>query len=426
MCGVYGTVFRVFGRVRDVFLSSRVSGRRSNFAFIRFHTMEEARKVAQSTHGMHIYGREIVSKVASHGWEMRRSVDRQRSRGSPIQKRTNERDSRPNGDYNFASGKKSYAGAVGGVRPYKDRGDGSENSKMISISVEGLQPDEDWLKRRAVGALKVFANISDVNQNLVRRGIPFSTAYSGDKSIIWSFQSEKHRDYFIKNQLLWKIGFSSMVKSGDSVIPQARMAWISCSGVPLTWWIKPFFMRLGWIIGEPLLVDDNTKYRNRCDRGRFLALIPHNQSCPSKIRVIDGRRSFSVTLSEEATLCDEQWIRSFLGLKKKEEVLSELKSGNTISMVVREATRNNGDRLDRGNEVGGTDNEMTGVKKAEPKVNFSGFPKVLGRHATLDKGKQVAMRKTRFKLTPRTDPHAKIDLEKRCHQGQQYRLLTSC
>ncbi|KAK3227439.1 hypothetical protein Dsin_007301 [Dipteronia sinensis] len=49
------SVFKPFGRVRDVFLSSNDNGRRSRFAFIRFETLEEATKVARLTDGMHIY-----------------------------------------------------------------------------------------------------------------------------------------------------------------------------------------------------------------------------------------------------------------------------------------------------------------------------------------------------------------------------------
>ncbi|KAK2642618.1 hypothetical protein Ddye_024381 [Dipteronia dyeriana] len=129
------------------------------------------------------------------------------------------------------------------------------------MSVKGLEPDEGWLKRSAVGVLKVFASVSKVNQSLTDRCISFSTLYFGDKSIVWVFKSESVRDRFTTNRNLWSNCLSSMVRSCDSATPQSRLCWISCVGVPLTWWSESFFMRLGWIIGEPLLVKDNIRLR---------------------------------------------------------------------------------------------------------------------------------------------------------------------
>ncbi|KAK1567989.1 hypothetical protein Q3G72_019065 [Acer saccharum] len=66
-------IFKQFGLVRDVFLSSRNNSRRSAYAFIRFATLAEATKVARDTDGMHIYGWPIVSKLATSSWRNRRS-----------------------------------------------------------------------------------------------------------------------------------------------------------------------------------------------------------------------------------------------------------------------------------------------------------------------------------------------------------------
>lgn len=48
-------IFKPFGRVRDVYLSPGNKDRRSNYAFIRFATMEEAERVVSLTNGMHVY-----------------------------------------------------------------------------------------------------------------------------------------------------------------------------------------------------------------------------------------------------------------------------------------------------------------------------------------------------------------------------------
>jgi hypothetical protein len=70
--GVWG-IFKPLGRIRDVFLSSKVRTRRSCYAFLRFGTLDEANKVAAMVNGMHVYRWTISAKVADFGWNNRRS-----------------------------------------------------------------------------------------------------------------------------------------------------------------------------------------------------------------------------------------------------------------------------------------------------------------------------------------------------------------
>ncbi|KAK2645152.1 hypothetical protein Ddye_020347 [Dipteronia dyeriana] len=71
--GLWG-IFKPFGKVMDVFLSTKNRLRREHYAFIRFGSLEEANKVERMTNEMYIYGWSIVSKVASYGWNRRRSI----------------------------------------------------------------------------------------------------------------------------------------------------------------------------------------------------------------------------------------------------------------------------------------------------------------------------------------------------------------
>ena len=47
--------FKPFGKVKDVFLSSKSVSRRSCYAFIRFATLEEACKMSMKVNGMREY-----------------------------------------------------------------------------------------------------------------------------------------------------------------------------------------------------------------------------------------------------------------------------------------------------------------------------------------------------------------------------------
>ncbi|KAK3229528.1 hypothetical protein Dsin_001409 [Dipteronia sinensis] len=187
-------VFKVFGRVRDVYLSSKASVRRSNFAFIRFQTLEEARKVAKMTNGMHMYGWSISSKVASYDWSNRRWIGRgsnERNVLSGVSGLSREGDSCVRLNQFSKLEKRSFTEVVGGNHKcLKDEGGGEEEEKVITMSLDGLKSEKEWLERCAVGVLKSFSNISKVNQRLDSIGFVYSTKYLGDKSILWIFETK--------------------------------------------------------------------------------------------------------------------------------------------------------------------------------------------------------------------------------------------
>ena len=51
--GLWG-IFKEFGHVRDIFLSSTKRFRRSRYAFVRFVSLDEAKRVVGLTIGMHV------------------------------------------------------------------------------------------------------------------------------------------------------------------------------------------------------------------------------------------------------------------------------------------------------------------------------------------------------------------------------------
>ncbi|KAK3205846.1 hypothetical protein Dsin_019892 [Dipteronia sinensis] len=68
-------LFKVFGRVRDIYLSTATVHRKIGYAFVRFGTIEEARRMAEKTNDMHIYGWSIRAKMAQNGWKFRKLVN---------------------------------------------------------------------------------------------------------------------------------------------------------------------------------------------------------------------------------------------------------------------------------------------------------------------------------------------------------------
>ncbi|KAK2654827.1 hypothetical protein Ddye_014683 [Dipteronia dyeriana] len=314
--GLWG-MFKPFGKVRDVYLFSKINSRKSNFAFIRFESKEEAIKVARTTNGMHVYGWPVLAKVASVGWNSRRQQDlnQHQVRGQASEsyvKFTKEEvvDER-------LKRNRSFVEALVGKQGNIDDSNMSPNEKALTMSWSSNNGDKEWLNRCAVGILKFFSSVSSVNSRLNSGGFSFSSNYLGDKNVLWCFESEFEKKGFIKNRFFWDDCFKSMHNWSDSFNPQNRLAWIYCSGVPLSMWSRAFFIKLGGMIGEPLMVEEETSLKKRLYRGRVLVLIQQESTVSVKVKVSVRSCSYIIKLKEDETPPDVSWSDKFLGLIKE-------------------------------------------------------------------------------------------------------------
>ncbi|KAK1559102.1 hypothetical protein Q3G72_010727 [Acer saccharum] len=321
--GLWG-IFKVFGKVRDVFHSTK---KEPNFAFIRFETLAEAEKVAQRVNGMHVYGWPIVAKVASYDWKNRRSANRERMGGdflaaAPYRGKVNTSGNviKETMKYTTPQEGRTYADVARNNKQVKE-----VTSRRFNMSWSGSEVDEEWLSTTAVGVLKNFGNLEKVNRKLEDRGINFSSAYMGGKQIAWSFDSSCDRDGFVSNSFFWRDCFSSM----DIWREQTRMAavnnitWIDVFGVPLSCWCNKFFKKIGGKVGEVLWIDEKTESKRRLDYGRILVLAPLDKQLTYEVSVNIGNRTFPVSLREQQIPVTDEWINNVLGLKQGFSNLNE-------------------------------------------------------------------------------------------------------
>ncbi|KAK0598408.1 hypothetical protein LWI29_034373 [Acer saccharum] len=172
--------------------------------------------------------------------------------------------------------------------------------------------EDGWLSKCAVGILKNFSPVSSVNLRLNSRGFSFSSLYLGDRHILWVFESDFERDFFIKNRFFLDDKFSLISKWDDSFNPQARLVWIDCIGVPLKFWNEAFFHKVGRQLGETVMVEEETLLKKRFDRGRILVLIPLKQSWPDMIKVSAGSGFFNIKISGASLPVDFSWPEKLL------------------------------------------------------------------------------------------------------------------
>ncbi|KAK3221696.1 hypothetical protein Dsin_008721 [Dipteronia sinensis] len=262
---------------RPVFVSyNQVSSQL--FCFCSLCYREEAEKVVKQTNGMHVYGWPIVSKIASSDWNNRRQ---------------------------------SQDG--------KDIVDRMDRMEIMKWDLNSF--DSSWLNVCAVGVLMSFNDITPVLWGLCERRINASFVYIGDKNILCKFTSISDRDTFIRSRMVWKEYFSSVGVWTEAITPQSRLSWIEFRGIPLQCWCDEFFRSLGWMVGEPLMVEEETANRTKLDCGRVLVLIPTGQNCPSFIKVVTEKSSFTIKVWEDTDRINSDWISKRLGIGK--EKLSE-------------------------------------------------------------------------------------------------------
>ncbi|KAK1586696.1 hypothetical protein Q3G72_005192 [Acer saccharum] len=158
--GLWG-IFKVFGKVRDVFLSVKKDPNRSRFAFIRFETLDEAEKVAKKVNGMHVYSWPIVAKVADYDWSRRRTspIVQKGGLNRGVGKIGSIGDGVNNKDFNQA--KRSYMESLKGVNLSQEEG---VNNLVMSWSE--TSEEEEWLskiakKRLDVGVLLILGHLED-------------------------------------------------------------------------------------------------------------------------------------------------------------------------------------------------------------------------------------------------------------------------
>ncbi|KAK1565721.1 hypothetical protein Q3G72_033291 [Acer saccharum] len=262
-----------------------------------------------------------MAKVVSYGWNRRRSaeVSRQQAEADRMDKGYEVRKEQLfNGTKTFVEILRENRGSKGEQvsKKFGQKETERDSMKELTMFWSGHQREEHWLRRCAVGVLKTFSKVDSVNDRLESRGFKFTSHFVGTKSVLWCFESE-------------------IDKEGSLIT--------------------------GWVIGEPLLVDEDTALRKRLDKGRILVLVSQEEIVSAKVRVEVGKGSFLVRVKEESVEVDGQWIEKYLGLKKDD--LEALQKSSDVN-----SWREEYDREAIGEKLGLSGQFRTGECEAQEKA----------------------------------------------------------
>ncbi|KAI9187338.1 hypothetical protein LWI28_026961 [Acer negundo] len=136
------------------------------------------------------------------------------------------------------------------------------------------------------------------------------------------FKSIDDRNAFIRSKELWEDLFSFVGGWSSAITPQCRLSWVEFRGIPLNVWCGEFFLKLGWAVDEPLLIEKETLNRENLFRGKVLTLISNGVSCPANIKVNMRKSFFSVSVREDSTPLDMDWISGKFGWDSGDSTIS--------------------------------------------------------------------------------------------------------
>ncbi|KAI9180574.1 hypothetical protein LWI28_006179 [Acer negundo] len=95
---------------------------------------------------------------------------------------------------------------------------------------------------------------------------------------------------------------------------QANPVWIYIPGIPLKHWNKRFLKKVGNRLGDFLFIEKDTILKRRMDRGKLLISLNDGRRCPNRLKVVDGKKSFVLTIEKDVTSMNFDWLGELLGL----------------------------------------------------------------------------------------------------------------
>ncbi|KAK4849275.1 hypothetical protein QYF36_023078 [Acer negundo] len=102
--------------------------------------------------------------------------------------------------------------------------------------------------------------------------------------------------------------------NGDKSLSSV-LKWIDIFGVPLIYWCKSFFKKLGGQVGELVWIEEDTEFRGRFDKGRILILGSQFSRIETVVNVRVRNTIFLVRLVESSDPVSKNWVDEILALR---------------------------------------------------------------------------------------------------------------
>ncbi|KAE8712470.1 White-brown complex protein 11 [Hibiscus syriacus] len=252
------------GQVIDAFIPNKRNAKGVRFGFIRFASIEEARRETSKMNGSYIDGSKIGVSFAK--FKPRQSYWRKSSTGV-LHKSGMEDDSR----------KKHYK--VEGV-----------------IDEEKLQV----LNYCLVGWCKNFIKISHLTRQMHAKGLTgFSLMRAAGNAVLMIFEDSASLRS-VKNDKSETLAewFSIIEAWSESLVLECRRVWLVCEGVPFHTWNWDTFKNIADSWGQLLAIDESCQSPSSFDRAKIQVLAKAGARIDATLELKVGDNSFKIMVHE--------------------------------------------------------------------------------------------------------------------------------
>ncbi|GLU17751.1 hypothetical protein SLE2022_341070 [Rubroshorea leprosula] len=188
---------------------------------------------------------------------------------------------------------------------------GATSPVQGDLVLDFLPSDEEvaWLNKSMVAVVRSLDMVRQIQHRMDVDGLMVNVALLGGRQIILVDNSEGCLVEFIENNKeLTELWFEWVQPTSLSTVSAAsRLAWLRFSGVPLHSWSERCFAELGGLIGEVILVDEDTKSKSFLCEGRVLILCETRAKISASILLKVGNEAFPIEVAEEEWRMDPDW-----------------------------------------------------------------------------------------------------------------------
>ncbi|GLT79033.1 hypothetical protein SLA2020_505430 [Shorea laevis] len=151
--------------------------------------------------------------------------------------------------------------------------------------------------------------VKNIQNRLDVEGLMVNVALLGGRQVILVDNSEGGLEELLnQNRELVKLWFEWIQPSSLSTMSSpSRLVWLRFNGVPLKAWSERCFTELGSLMGEVILVDEDTRSKSFLCEGRVLILSAEKNKISTTICLRVDEEDFQVAVSEEEWRMDPDW-----------------------------------------------------------------------------------------------------------------------
>ncbi|GKV41205.1 hypothetical protein SLEP1_g48771 [Rubroshorea leprosula] len=154
----------------------------------------------------------------------------------------------------------------------KEGGDKEGLTRMEIIDFSPMIEETNWLDGSMVVIVMLMALVTGIEKRFdVEWGL--LTVPLGGRGVLLTERVQGYlSEYMVQNKELFDLWFEAIFPWAKALVNRCKMAWLRTSGVPLKSWSDRCFETIGGLVGEALLVHEDTRMKSILCNGRVLVL----------------------------------------------------------------------------------------------------------------------------------------------------------